>query len=41
VQGVAHGQAKLFMPNGDVEERTYESGKLHGIATFVSHKGDR
>ncbi len=29
------------MNNGDTEERTYENGKLHGIATFVSHMGDR
>ncbi len=41
VSGVAHGPATLFLPNGDTEERTYEGGELHGIATFVSHNGDR
>lgn len=41
VGGVAHGPATLYLSNGDTEERTYECGELHGIATFVSHNGDR
>jgi antitoxin component YwqK of YwqJK toxin-antitoxin module len=31
----------LYLTNGDTEERTYENGELHGIATFASHNGDR
>ena len=31
----------MYLTNGDTEERTYENGELHGIATFASHNGDR
>ena len=39
--GVCQGPATLRMPNGDTEERMYEAGALHGIATFFSQMGDR
>ena len=35
------GPATLYLTSGDTEERTYENGQLHGIATFVSNNGDR
>ena len=31
----------MYLTSGDTEERTYENGQLHGIATFVSNNGDR
>ena len=32
--GERHGQGKAVLPNGDVYEGQYVSGKRHGIGTY-------